>query len=132
MAHAFITSFKGDDKNAIGTLQPADRKEKPREIFPEIEAWLKKVVPVLGVVEDEVRMGELVSFAAYAVAFPDAFLALVDTYHVLRYNLKPLIFIRLNTVKVMTMTKDFSQFACSFNFHFLSKQRFNLEILSNR
>lgn len=85
MAHAFITSFSGDEQDAIGTLQPANKSEKPRQIFPEIEAWLKKIAPILGVVEDEVRRGELVSFAAYAVSFPDAFLALVDTYHVLRY-----------------------------------------------
>jgi nicotinate phosphoribosyltransferase len=84
MAHAFVSSFTGKECNSIGTLQPANGNEAPREIFPEIEKWLSKVAPILGVVEDEIRKGELVAFAAYAVAFPDSFLALVDTYHVLR------------------------------------------------
>lgn len=37
-----------------------------------------------GVVESEVSEGELTAFVAYALAFPDSNLALIDTYDVLR------------------------------------------------
>ena len=40
---------------------------------------------MLRVLESEVHMGELAAFSAYAVAFPNIFLALVDTYDVYRY-----------------------------------------------
>ena len=49
--------------------------------------WLKKVPPVLRVLECEVHLGELVAFSAYAVAFPAAFLAPVDTYDVMSYRI---------------------------------------------
>lgn len=35
--------------------------------------------------EDQVSMGELAAFISYATAFPDGFLALVDTYDVIKY-----------------------------------------------
>ena len=42
---------------------------------------------MLRVLESEVHMGELAAFSAYAVAFPKIFLALVDTYDVMRYRI---------------------------------------------
>jgi len=85
MAHAFVSSFNGKGSPIkIDKLQPADKSQPPRDLLAETQEWLKKVSPVLGVVEDEVHQGELTSFVAYAAAFPTSFLALVDTYHVLR------------------------------------------------
>ncbi|KAK3722080.1 hypothetical protein QZH41_019826 [Actinostola sp. cb2023] len=84
MAHAFISSFNGKEYDSVGTLQPADKTQQPRELLAESKAWLKKVAPVLSVLEEEVHQGELLAFVAYAIAFPCSFLALVDTYHVLR------------------------------------------------
>ena len=37
--------------------------------------------------KDEAHEGELAAFASYAIAFPDGFLALIDTYDVSRYML---------------------------------------------
>ena len=84
MSHAFITSFRQADLD-IGNLQPADTAEQPRPFFPVVCESLKKVAPVLKVYENEVNQGELAAFAAYAVAFPKSFLALVDTYDVFRW-----------------------------------------------
>jgi len=39
---------------------------------------------LLNVICDEANQGELAAFIAYAIAFPNSFLALVDTYDVIR------------------------------------------------
>lgn len=83
-AHAFITSFTPDELPSVGKLQPTDKSKEPRDFYPVVLDWLKKVCPVLRVLESEVHVGELAAFSAYAVAFPETFLALVDTYDVLR------------------------------------------------
>ena len=85
-AHAFITSFSPEEVPRIGNLQPADQSQEPRDFFPVVCDWLKKVAPVLRVLDSEVHTGELAAFSAYAVAFPNSFLALVDTYDVIRYQ----------------------------------------------
>ena len=83
-AHAFITSFTPDEFPHVGKLQPVDKSQEPRDFYPVVCNWLKKVTPVLRVLESEVHLGELTAFSAYAVAFPNQFLALVDTYDVIR------------------------------------------------
>ena len=84
-AHSFVSSFNPSEKKQIGKLQPADKSKPPRDFYPETVKWLKKIAPVLRVVESETNDGERVGFSAYATAFPTTFLALVDTYNVLRY-----------------------------------------------
>ncbi|XP_048590328.1 nicotinate phosphoribosyltransferase [Nematostella vectensis] len=83
MAHAFVSSFTSIDEGRVGTLKHFKNGEA-KELYPIARAWLKKVAPLLSVLEQEVNSGELVAFSAYAAAFPGSFLALVDTYHVLR------------------------------------------------
>jgi len=84
-AHAFITSFTPEELPHVDKLRPKDSNQEPRDFYPVVCDWLKKVAPVLRVLESEVHMGELAAFSAYAVAFPNIFLALVDTYDVYRY-----------------------------------------------
>ncbi len=83
-AHSFVSSFNPSEEERIGKLQPSDSSKPPRDFYPETVKWLKKIVPVLNVVESETNVGERVGFSAYATAFPSSFLALVDTYNVLR------------------------------------------------
>ena len=84
-AHSFVSSFNANEENIIGKLQPADSSKPPRDFYPETVKWLKKLTPLLKVVETETHDGERIGFCAYAIAFPTSFLALVDTYNVLRY-----------------------------------------------
>ena len=49
--------------------------------------WRTKLAAHLKIMKDEAHEGELAAFASYAIAFPDGFLALVDTYDVSRYML---------------------------------------------
>jgi nicotinate phosphoribosyltransferase len=46
--------------------------------------WKAKLTPFLKVLQEETSDGELAAFASYALAFPDAFVALVDTYDTVR------------------------------------------------
>jgi nicotinate phosphoribosyltransferase len=46
--------------------------------------YLDKLGPILKIIPEETNKGELAAFISYAIAFPTGFLALVDTYDVLR------------------------------------------------
>ena len=43
-----------------------------------------QLATLLGILLQEANDGELAAFISYAIAFPDGFTALVDTYEVLR------------------------------------------------
>ncbi len=49
--------------------------------------YLKEIAPILKIIPDETNKGELAAFVSYAIAFPTNFLALVDTYDVLKSGL---------------------------------------------
>ena len=48
------------------------------------KSWLHKVSPVIGILEEEASDSELAAFISYAIAFPSGFMALVDTYDVMK------------------------------------------------
>ncbi|CAP32317.1 Protein CBG13533 [Caenorhabditis briggsae] len=84
-AHSFICSFSSPDELKIRTLNHKDSKETSDlfKLSTEKRKWLLEEIS-WGVVQSEVSDGELTAFVAYAIAFPDSFLALIDTYDVLR------------------------------------------------
>ncbi len=101
-AHAYVTSFSGADD-----LKDAKIKHKYDDyvedgFFDKCLEWRTKLASHLKIMRDEAHDGELAAFASYAVAFPDGFLALVDTYDVSRYNRLPfctIILTRLDRTK---------------------------------
>lgn len=47
--------------------------------------WRANLAPLLDTVVDSASDGELAALISYAIAFPDIFVALVDTYDVKKY-----------------------------------------------
>ncbi|KAK7468226.1 hypothetical protein BaRGS_00036549 [Batillaria attramentaria] len=85
-AHAFVTSY--NDLSEVKT-RVLKRKDNSEEVdFVDLcLKWQKKLSAVMSFLTDQVSEGELVAFISYAQAFPDALLALIDTYDVIRSGL---------------------------------------------
>lgn len=84
-AHAFIMSFSCLDDCKLRKLKSATGEEV--DFVALCCKWRKELSDVFKAIEDEASGGELAAFISYAVAFPQNFLALVDTYDVLRSGL---------------------------------------------
>ncbi len=74
-AHAYIQSFSGLDE--IKELEFIDSEGKRRDLIETVLRYRSKIT------NGNSNEGELASFISYAAAFPDGFLALVDTYDTL-------------------------------------------------
>ncbi|CAI2351595.1 unnamed protein product [Caenorhabditis sp. 36 PRJEB53466] len=84
-AHSFICSFSTPDELQIRNLNHKKTGEAADlfDLSLKTRAWILEQFP-WGVISSEVSNGELAAFVAYAISFPDTFLALIDTYDVLR------------------------------------------------
>lgn len=94
-AHSFVNSFASDKELKVRMLapaSPADRQTpgesaltEPVDFYSLSKKFLDEIcTKVPKIVRAEVSEGELVSFCAYAIAFPRTFLSLIDTYDVLK------------------------------------------------
>ncbi|XP_036342989.1 nicotinate phosphoribosyltransferase isoform X2 [Rhagoletis pomonella] len=85
-AHAYITSFSG-----IGELKTRLLRHKTTGITGDLldhaVRHRQALANVLDVSQEESSEGELAAMVSYAIAFPDGFMALVDTYDVKRSGL---------------------------------------------
>ncbi|XP_055296797.1 nicotinate phosphoribosyltransferase isoform X2 [Sitodiplosis mosellana] len=85
-AHAYITSFSGIDE-----LKTVNLRHKSTGINKDLLSlaveYRKQLSGLLGVSTDESSDGELAAMVSFAIAFPDGFMALVDTYDVKRSGL---------------------------------------------
>lgn len=85
-AHAFVTSY-----SSLSDVQEKElfnkKTSKAEKFTPVCIKWQKKLAPVLDFLADQASEGELAAFISYALAFPDGFLALIDTYDVIRSGL---------------------------------------------
>ncbi|XP_030242215.1 nicotinate phosphoribosyltransferase isoform X3 [Drosophila navojoa] len=85
-AHAYITSF-----SSVGELKTRLLKHKQTGIMEDLLEHAirhrQMLSHVLDVSTEESSEGELAAMVSYAIAFPDGFMALVDTYDVKRSGL---------------------------------------------
>eukprot|EP00850_Spirogloea_muscicola_P014848 SM000109S14162 [mRNA] locus=s109:295515:299292:+ [translate_table: standard] len=85
-SHAFVSSFMSLDEVASRPLPSADGSRECSDFAASACGWLAKMQAnsELNHQFSETNASELASFVAYALAFPTAFQALVDTYDVMR------------------------------------------------
>ncbi|KAL8528701.1 hypothetical protein ACS0TY_006233 [Phlomoides rotata] len=85
-SHAFVSSFMSHDEIIEKSLKSKDGLNVCKDFVSSAQAWLNKLKwsNLLGGVFGETNQSELAAFASYALAFPENFLALVDTYDVVR------------------------------------------------
>ncbi|CAF2114096.1 hypothetical protein Bca4012_096171 [Brassica carinata] len=85
-SHAFVSSFMSTDEIVDKVLQSADGETTCDDFISLVQTWLTKIQysPSLSGFFSETNQSELAAFISYALAFPKAFLALVDTYDVMK------------------------------------------------
>ena len=89
-AHAFVSSYNTIEELAGQTLavNPDADEAGARPCRPNLDflsackSWQKTLADDLKVLASESHSGELAAFASYAMAFPNSFTALIDTYDV--------------------------------------------------
>jgi len=91
-AHSYVQSFVGMEALKNGTLIGPDGKE---------DDFVKRVLEIrAGLGFRHTNEGELASFIAYAQAFPEGFLALVDTYDTLKSGVPNFVCVALALLKI--------------------------------
>ncbi|KAK8517527.1 hypothetical protein V6N13_127698 [Hibiscus sabdariffa] len=85
-SHAFVSSFMGRDEILERTLCSSDGSSTCEDFVALVQSWLRKIqlLKSLGGTFGDTNQSELAAFISYALAFPNNFLALVDTYDVMR------------------------------------------------
>jgi len=86
-AHAFVSSYTGIDELTNKKLKKADSEDVCEDFVAECQTWRKELGQTLNILVSESNDGELAAFISYALAFPQGFLALIDTYDVIRSGL---------------------------------------------
>jgi nicotinate phosphoribosyltransferase len=85
-AHAYVNSY--ECMNDLTERNLRDSLSGESRPFADLcLQYLKEIAPILKIIPDETNKGELAAFVSYAIAFPTNFLALVDTYDVLKSGL---------------------------------------------
>lgn len=85
-SHAFVSSFMSPDEIIDKSLKSCDGSSTCKDFVGLVQTWLNKIQwshsfrGIFG----ETNQSELAAFTSYALAFPNNFLALVDTYDVMR------------------------------------------------
>ncbi|KAK7251030.1 hypothetical protein RIF29_33894 [Crotalaria pallida] len=85
-SHAFVSSYMSLDEIIDKSLRRKDGSSTCEDFVTLVQTWLSKTQwsnSLCGIF-GETNQSELAAFTSYALAFPDNFLALVDTYDVMR------------------------------------------------
>ncbi|XP_044510332.1 nicotinate phosphoribosyltransferase 2-like [Mangifera indica] len=85
-SHAFVSSFMSPDEIIEKSLKSSDGSHTCEDFVSLVQTWLNKIKwsSSLRGIFSETNQSELAAFTSYALAFPKSFLALVDTYDVMR------------------------------------------------
>lgn len=85
-AHAFVMSYSSltDCKLRLLKSKEDDHVEDMVDLCKKFRSELSMLLQIL---KEEASDGELAAFIAYAISFPDSFLALIDTYDVKKSGL---------------------------------------------
>ncbi|XP_066355168.1 nicotinate phosphoribosyltransferase 1-like [Miscanthus floridulus] len=85
-SHAFVSSFMGIDEITNKALTSSDGSKKCEDFVSLVQNWLIRIQESSSLhgTFGETSQSELAAFTSYALAFPNSFLALVDTYDVMR------------------------------------------------
>lgn len=82
--HGYIASF--DDITELSKVMLAPKEGgEPKNLVHLSLLWRSKLSPIFQIPDLAPNNGELAALVAYAIAFPDDFIAVVDTYDVKRY-----------------------------------------------
>ncbi|CAF0885587.1 unnamed protein product [Rotaria sordida] len=82
-SYAYVSSYGNLDELKIRDL--SDRITGESRPFVQLCLnYLNELGPILKIFPDQANKGELTAFIAYAISFPSGFLALIDTYDVLK------------------------------------------------
>ena len=86
-AHAFVSSYNSiDELNGQNlAVNPVSEVRPSGDFLTACKSWHTTLAEDLKILATESHTGELAAFASYALAFPEGFLALIDTYDVARY-----------------------------------------------
>nr|XP_020457566.1 nicotinate phosphoribosyltransferase [Monopterus albus] len=80
MAHSYITSFTSLEEVRPQTVVAANGDLV--DFISLTKGWLSRVCELLGAESGKVREGELAAFLSYAIAYPQNFLPVIDSYSV--------------------------------------------------
>ncbi|KAL5181515.1 Nicotinate phosphoribosyltransferase 2 [Glycine soja] len=85
-SHAFVSSFMNLDEIKDKSLRKKDGSSTCKDFVSLVQSWLRKIERSNSLHGNfaETNQSELAAFTSYALAFPHNFLALVDTYDVMR------------------------------------------------
>ncbi|XP_060934845.1 nicotinate phosphoribosyltransferase [Limanda limanda] len=83
MAHSYVTSFTSLEEVWPQTLAAASGGDPdPVDVISLTKGWLTRVCELLAAAPGKIREGELAAFLSYAIAYPENFLPVIDSYSV--------------------------------------------------
>ncbi|KAK4772456.1 hypothetical protein SAY86_014231 [Trapa natans] len=83
-SHAFVSSFMSPEEIVHTPLCSFDGSTTCEDFVALVQSWLEKIQRSKLLSVGDTNQSELAAFTSYALAFPNDFLALVDTYDVAR------------------------------------------------
>ncbi|XP_077389934.1 nicotinate phosphoribosyltransferase [Festucalex cinctus] len=82
MAHSYVTSFTAIEEVSPTTLVDSNGGRDPVDFISLTRDWLARVCELLGAEPGKIHQGELAAFLSYAIAYPNNFLPVIDSYSV--------------------------------------------------